>query len=77
MCVCALLKMTPEEEAAIKDPVMSKYDEEGHPYFSSARLWDDGIIDPKDTRSILALSLSACFNREFGADPARYGIFRM
>ena len=56
---------------------IAKYDEECHPYFSSARLWDDEIIDPKDTRSILAQSLRACFNRTFGQDSARYGVFRM
>ncbi|KAJ8311454.1 hypothetical protein KUTeg_010809 [Tegillarca granosa] len=55
-------KWTEEEEKALKDPVIKKYEKEGHPYFSSARLWDDGVIDPKDTRNILGLSLSAALN---------------
>lgn len=66
---------TEEEEKALKDPVIKKYEKEGHPYFSSARLWDDGVIDPKDTRNILGLSLSAALN----APPQRtkFGVFRM
>ncbi|MBR9910892.1 MAG: methylcrotonoyl-CoA carboxylase [Gammaproteobacteria bacterium] len=63
------------DEAAIRDPIMTKYEEEGHPYYASARLWDDGVIDPADTRDVLGLSLSACLNREI--DDTRFGVFRM
>jgi acetyl-CoA carboxylase carboxyltransferase component len=66
---------TPEEESAIRDPILQKYDTEGSPYYSTARLWDDGILDPADTRSALALGLSAAFNAPIPA--AKFGIFRM
>jgi acetyl-CoA carboxylase carboxyltransferase component len=65
----------PEEEAAIRDPILRKYDEEGSPYYSTARLWDDGILDPAETRSALALGLSAAFNAPI--PEARFGVFRM
>jgi acetyl-CoA carboxylase carboxyltransferase component len=64
-----------EDEAAIRDPLLRKYDEEGSPYYSTARLWDDGIVDPAETRSALALGLSAAYNAPI--PPARFGIFRM
>jgi acetyl-CoA carboxylase carboxyltransferase component len=64
-----------EEEAAIRNPILEKYDTEGSPYYSTARLWDDGILDPAATRAALALGLSAAFNAP--VPPARYGIFRM
>src|SRR6478609_1229224 len=64
-----------EEEAAIKQPLLEKYEHEGSPYFSTARLWDDGILDPVDTRQALALGLSAAFNAPI-PDP-KFGIFRM
>jgi len=54
--------LTPEDERAISRPVLEKYDREGDPYFGSARLWDDGIIDPAQTRPVVALSLSAALN---------------
>ncbi len=63
------------EETAFKQPIKEKYDAQGHPYFASARLWDDGIIDPAQTREVLALSLSACLNRPI-AD-TQFGVFRM
>jgi acetyl-CoA carboxylase carboxyltransferase component len=66
---------TAEEEAAIRDPILQKYDTEGSPYYSTARLWDDGILDPAETRSALALGLSAAFNAPI--PEARFGIFRM
>jgi acetyl-CoA carboxylase carboxyltransferase component len=66
---------TPEEESAIRDPILQKYDTDGSPYYSTARLWDDGILDPADTRSALALGLSAAFNAPIPA--AKFGIFRM
>jgi acetyl-CoA carboxylase carboxyltransferase component len=65
----------PDEEAAIRDPILQKYDTEGSPYYSTARLWDDGILDPAETRSALALGLSAAFNAPI--PDARFGIFRM
>jgi acetyl-CoA carboxylase carboxyltransferase component len=63
------------EEAAIRDPLLAKYDTEGSPYYSTARLWDDGIVDPLDTRASLALGLSAACNAPIPAP--RYGVFRM
>ncbi|MBU2606970.1 MAG: methylcrotonoyl-CoA carboxylase, partial [Alphaproteobacteria bacterium] len=64
----------PEEEA-FKQPIRDLYEEEGNPYFSTARLWDDGIIDPADTRRVLGLALSASLNAPF---PERgFGVFRM
>ena len=67
--------LTPEAEAAIREPILAKYDTEGSPYYSTARLWDDGILDPAETRSALALGLSAAYNAPIPA--ARFGIFRM
>src|SRR3954468_6990434 len=67
--------LTPEEEAAIRDPILEKYDREGSPYYSTARLWDDGILDPAETRQALALGLSAAFNAPI--PDARFGVFRM
>ncbi|MBC7801498.1 MAG: methylcrotonoyl-CoA carboxylase [Gemmatimonadaceae bacterium] len=64
-----------EEEAAFKAPIEAQYDTQGHPYYSSARLWDDGVIDPADTRMVLALGLSASLNAPI--EPTRFGLFRM
>jgi 3-methylcrotonyl-CoA carboxylase beta subunit len=64
-----------EEEARFKAPIRDQYEREGHPYYASARLWDDGVIDPADTRRVLALALSAAQNRD--AEPTRFGVFRM
>ena len=63
------------DEAAIRQPILDKYDTEGSPYYSTARLWDDGILDPAQTRNALALGLSAAFNAPI--PPARFGVFRM
>jgi acetyl-CoA carboxylase carboxyltransferase component len=63
------------EEAEIRKPILEKYDAEGSPYYSTARLWDDGILDPAQTRSALALGLSASFNAPI--PQAKFGIFRM
>ncbi|XP_042587948.1 methylcrotonoyl-CoA carboxylase beta chain, mitochondrial-like [Cyprinus carpio] len=49
-------ELTAEQEAAMKEPIIKRFEEEGNPYYSSARLWDDGIIDPADTRLVLGLS---------------------
>jgi acetyl-CoA carboxylase carboxyltransferase component len=64
-----------EEEAAIRDPILRKYDQEGSPYYSTARLWDDGILDPVETRAALALGISAAYNAPI--PPAKFGVFRM
>jgi 3-methylcrotonyl-CoA carboxylase beta subunit len=63
------------EEGAFKDPVRARYEEEGHPYYASARLWDDGIIAPEDTRRVLALALSASLNAPI--PETKFGVFRM
>jgi 3-methylcrotonyl-CoA carboxylase beta subunit/propionyl-CoA carboxylase len=68
-------KLSPEEEASIRDPILEKYEREGSPYYSTARLWDDGILDPAETRQALALGLSAAFNAPI--PDARFGVFRM
>jgi 3-methylcrotonyl-CoA carboxylase beta subunit len=63
------------EERAIREPVLAKYEEEGNPYYSTARLWDDGVIDPASTRDVLGLALSSCLNAPI--PPAKFGVFRM
>src|SRR5579859_8179463 len=67
--------LSPAERAAFLAPIMEKYEAEGNPYYSTARLWDDGIIDPIDTRQVLALGLAAACNRETPA--TSFGVFRM
>ena len=64
-----------EEEADFKQPIMDSYEHQGHPYYASARLWDDGVIDPADTRMVLGLAISASHNREIGE--TKFGVFRM
>jgi 3-methylcrotonyl-CoA carboxylase beta subunit len=64
-----------EEEDAFKAPIRDQYEHQGHPYYASARLWDDGIIDPADTRRVLGLAISASLNAPI--EPQRYGVFRM
>jgi 3-methylcrotonyl-CoA carboxylase beta subunit len=64
-----------EEEEAFKAPIRQQYDVQGHPYYASARLWDDGVIDPADTRRVLALGLSASLNAPI--PDAKFGVFRM
>jgi 3-methylcrotonyl-CoA carboxylase beta subunit len=64
-----------EEEEAFKAPIRRQYEEQGHPYFATARLWDDGIIDPADTRRVLALGLSASLNAPI--PETQFGVFRM
>ncbi len=63
------------EEQAFMDPIRNRYEEEGHPYFATARLWDDGIIAPDQTRRVLALAISASLNAPI--EETRYGVFRM
>ncbi len=64
-----------EEEQAFKDPIRQQYELQGHPYFATARLWDDGVIDPADTRRVLALGLSAALNAPI--PETKFGLFRM
>jgi acetyl-CoA carboxylase carboxyltransferase component len=60
---------------AIKQPILDKYETEGNPYYSTARLWDDGVIDPAETRNVLALALAASLNAPI--PEAKFGVFRM
>ncbi|WP_100641677.1 carboxyl transferase domain-containing protein [Alteromonas facilis] len=64
-----------EEESAFKQPIIDTYEQQGHPYYASARLWDDGVIDPADTRRVLGLSLSAALNKPI--EDTQFGVFRM
>jgi len=66
---------TAAEEAAFKSPIREQYEHQGHPYYASARLWDDGVIDPADTRTVLGLGLSAALNAPI--EDTRFGVFRM
>jgi len=66
---------TEAEEQAFKKPIVDDYEHQGHPYYASARLWDDGIIDPSDTRQVLGLAISASMNKEI--EDTKFGIFRM
>ena len=67
---------TPEEEDAFKSPIRQQYEDQGNPYYATARLWDDGIIDPADTRRVLGLGLSASLNAPID-ERMRFGVFRM
>ena len=67
---------TPEQAEAFKAPIRQKYEDEGNPYYATARLWDDGIIDPAQTRDVLGLALAATLNAP-GDEGARFGVFRM
>ena len=64
-----------EEEEAFKAPIREQYETQGHPYYASARLWDDGVTDPVDTRRVLGLAISASLNVPI--EPTRFGLFRM
>ena len=64
-----------EDEEYFKSPIRDQYETEGHPYYATARLWDDGIIEPADTRMVLALSLSAALNAPI--EETTFGVFRM
>ena len=63
------------DQEAFKAPIRDQYEEQGHPYYASARLWDDGVIDPADTRMVLGLGLSAALNKP--VEETRFGVFRM
>jgi 3-methylcrotonyl-CoA carboxylase beta subunit len=67
---------TPEEAEAFKAPIRQRYEDEGNPYHATARLWDDGIIDPAQTRDVLGLAFSACLNAPI-PERAQFGVFRM
>ncbi len=64
-----------EDEAEYKQPIIDSYEHQGHPYYASARLWDDGVIDPADTRMVLGLAIAASHNREI--EETKFGLFRM
>jgi 3-methylcrotonyl-CoA carboxylase beta subunit len=64
-----------DEEAGFKAPIREQYERQGHPYYASARLWDDGVIDPRDTRLVLGLGISAALNAPI--PETRFGLFRM
>ena len=66
---------TDDEEQAFKQPVIDTYEKQGHPYYASARLWDDGVIDPADTRKVLGMSLKVALNKP--VEETRFGVFRM
>ena len=66
---------TDEERGAFEAPILAEYERQGSPYYSTARLWDDGVIDPMDTRRVLAMGISAALNAEIGE--TRFGVFRM
>jgi 3-methylcrotonyl-CoA carboxylase beta subunit len=66
---------TGDEVAAFKAPIRAQYEQQGHPYYGTARLWDDGIIEPQDTRRVLGLALAAALNAPIAE--TRFGVFRM
>jgi len=67
--------MTHKERESFTSPILEKYEAEGNPYYSTARLWDDGIIDPVDTRMVLGLGIAAALNTTIPA--TEFGVFRM
>ena len=69
-------KWSPEEAEAFKAPIRQKYEDEGNPYYATARLWDDGVIDPAQTRDVLGLALAACLEAPIPEKP-QFGVFRM
>jgi 3-methylcrotonyl-CoA carboxylase beta subunit len=64
-----------EEEARFRQPILDQYERQGHPYYASARLWDDGVVDPADTRRLLGLAISASLNAPI--EETKFGVFRM
>lgn len=68
-------EMPQEEIDKLRESIMKKYDHEGSAYYSTARLWDDGILDPVNTRQVLAMGISSSLNKQF--DDQKYGVFRM
>ena len=68
-------KWSGDEEARFKQPILDQYESQGHPYYASARLWDDGVVDPADMRRLLGLAISASLNAPI--EDTKFGIFRM
>ena len=68
-------KWSLKEEEIFKRPILEQYEKQGHPYYATARIWDDGIIDPSDTRTVLGLALSASYNAPL--ERTDFGVFRM
>jgi acetyl-CoA carboxylase carboxyltransferase component len=68
-------ELSSEEVDVIRKPILEKYEQEGSAYYSTSRLWDDGIIDPADTRRVLALAISMSLNKRF--EPRKSGVYRM
>lgn len=68
-------EMDPNEREKLRSEILKKYEEEGSAYFSTSKIWDDGIIDPVDTRKILAMGIAASLNKKF--PETKYGVFRM
>ena len=68
-------KWTKDIESKIKQPIIDDYEYQGHPYYASARLWDDGVIDPANSRIMLGQALSVCHNQIIGE--TKFGVFRM
>src|ERR1043166_7792997 len=66
---------SPQDEESFKAPIRAQYEAQGHPYYATARLWDDGVIDPAETRNVLALALSASLNAPI--EKTEFGVFRM
>ena len=64
-----------EDEDAFKNPIREQYERQGHPYYASARLWDDGVVDPADMRRLLGLAISASLNVPI--EETKFGVFRM
>jgi len=64
-----------EEEDAFRRPILDQYERQGHPYYATARLWDDGLIAPEETRRVLALAISASLNAPI--EETKFGVFRM
>jgi 3-methylcrotonyl-CoA carboxylase beta subunit len=69
-------KWTPDQEEAFKQPIRADYEEQGNPWHATARLWDDGIIDPAQTRDVLGLAFAATLNAPI-PDRPKFGVFRM
>ena len=67
--------LSADAEAALKKPIIEQYEQQGHPYYASGRLWDDGIIDPAQTRMVVGLALAASLNAPI--EETRFGVFRM
>jgi 3-methylcrotonyl-CoA carboxylase beta subunit len=65
------------EEERLKAPIREQFERQGHPYYASARLWDDGVIDPLDTRRVLGLALALTKAEDTSSTRTRYGVFRM